>query len=336
MCATSGEANTRAWYRLHTSTIVVMLAAFVLLAVWSASAFYYMGSYPIDELWLHGWPATFLVRKLDDSFANDYWGFTRGVLEFSPWTLALDFFAIVLATVGFGIVTEWRRRRRPTLMSVSLKEFFLLWTAIALLFGYWYREHSIKVAWLRSVEKLGGAESFFAADHSVPKWLWNLLPGDKLKIGDTPVGMSLRNANSPVIDIRELRKFTKLRWLLAEHYPQVKIDAHAVVFRNMRDLRVLILTDSDLSDEGAVHLSNLTQLEFLRLTNRITDAGVQHLRNLKHLKSISLHGARITDKSLEVFAGLPHLEELSVRSTEISDAGAEELQKLRPALTIYR
>jgi hypothetical protein len=67
------------------------------------------------------------------------------------------------------------------------------------------------------------------------------------------------------------------------------------------------------------------------LPERITDADLEHLKDLPRLKAISLHSSKITDDGLKRIKALGQLETLDLQSTEITDAGLETLKEF-PAL----
>jgi hypothetical protein len=83
------------------------------------------------------------------------------------------------------------------------------------------------------------------------------------------------------------------------------------------------ITDADL-----VRLQDLRELESLEIKDTaITDAGLVHLRSLGRLKHLDLHDTNITD------AGLAHLRELrllNLQNTKVTDAGVKALQKALP------
>lgn len=67
----------------------------------------------------------------------------------------------------------------------------------------------------------------------------------------------------------------------------------------------------------------------------VTDETLEHLRNLKELKELTLSDTRITDAGLAILATLPRLEKLRLAQTAITDegfkqhlAGKESLQML--------
>ena len=55
---------------------------------------------------------------------------------------------------------------------------------------------------------------------------------------------------------------------------------------------------------------------------KVTDAGVEHLRNLPRLESLWLDGTGITDDGLAHLKGLRTLKELGLRGTSVTDTGA--------------
>jgi hypothetical protein len=57
----------------------------------------------------------------------------------------------------------------------------------------------------------------------------------------------------------------------------------------------------------------------------VTDAGVRHLSRLSRLRHLDLSGTGITDHGLDVLRALPELESVSLAWTKVTDAGAEHL-----------
>jgi hypothetical protein len=60
----------------------------------------------------------------------------------------------------------------------------------------------------------------------------------------------------------------------------------------------------------------------------VTGVGLEHLRKLTNLESLSLFGTRISDSSLEHLRGPAGLKILNLRETGVSDAGLEHLRGL--------
>lgn len=90
------------------------------------------------------------------------------------------------------------------------------------------------------------------------------------------------------------------------------------------------------------HLASLAgypQLETLRLSGRYTDNGLAHLKSLKQLKHLGLHGNwqdadYITDAALAHFSTLEHLETVQLYTGSFTDNGLRHLAALPRIRTI--
>jgi hypothetical protein len=92
-----------------------------------------------------------------------------------------------------------------------------------------------------------------------------------------------------------------------------------------RDLHPIVVTDTDLSQ-----IARFARLHYLYLREMpITDAGIWHLRNLRHVKHLYLSFTRITDESMDVLAGFEELEMLRLVGTQVTDAGLAKLTNLQ-------
>jgi hypothetical protein len=58
--------------------------------------------------------------------------------------------------------------------------------------------------------------------------------------------------------------------------------------------------------------------------------GLKELAGLKHLRTLSLRGAKVTDAGLKELAGLDGLLDLNLSFTQVTEAGAAELRKALP------
>ena len=67
-----------------------------------------------------------------------------------------------------------------------------------------------------------------------------------------------------------------------------------------------------------------------------TDAGVEHVKGLTQLQSLSLWGTKITDAGLVHLQGLTELQTLELEATQVTDAGVTEIQRTLPNCRIYR
>jgi len=169
----------------------------------------------------------------------------------------------------------------------------------------------------------------------------------QLSIGGSRVGRGLVH----------LKGLKSLRYLNLQSLADKDIDKHLTHLSGMTELLELDLRNTAVSDAGLAHLAGLTKLRKLYLrsnpaTNKITDAGMVHLKNLRALEEIDLPWGDditdtgfafladldslkklnacsngITDKSMATFAQMKSLEELDLMSRNLTDAGMEKLAK---------
>jgi hypothetical protein len=109
-------------------------------------------------------------------------------------------------------------------------------------------------------------------------------------------------------------------------------------------LTVLLLKDTQATDEGMRHVGKMTDLETLFLSNAtsITDAGTSHLVRLKHLKWFLIGHSKLTDDSLALLSRLPGIETLMLQSNHFTDeglarlCGKDRLKRLHIGLGVVR
>lgn len=101
---------------------------------------------------------------------------------------------------------------------------------------------------------------------------------------------------------------------------------------NVRSLRMLELTRSQVTDAGVQALRGLTLRHLgLSINDAITDASLPALRGIETLEALMLGSTAITDAGLAALAGAPALRTLVVPGTQLGDGMVEHLAKL-PAL----
>jgi len=98
-------------------------------------------------------------------------------------------------------------------------------------------------------------------------------------------------------------------------------DSGAGHLANLRDLKYLLIADSELSDTGLGHLAALTKLEMLTLMN---------------LKNRDIAQSRITDRGLEHLKALTRLRSLYVIGIGVTEDGVSRLQQALPSLKTVR
>ena len=98
----------------------------------------------------------------------------------------------------------------------------------------------------------------------------------------------------------------------------------------------VILSGQKITDAGLEHLKSLTSLMILDLKDtQVTDAGLKHLNGLTSLTVLFLDNTQITDAGLVHLKGLTSLNALFLDNTQVTDAGLEHLQGLTSLNTLF-
>lgn len=106
--------------------------------------------------------------------------------------------------------------------------------------------------------------------------------------------------------------------------------------KKMPKMTNLNLQSTGVTDEGLAGIKDLTQLKSLMLPEKISDAGLVHVKNLKDLESLNVYHSTVTDAGLVHFEGLTRLRDLDVGETKVTDAGVSKLKKVLPKLNVLR
>ncbi len=103
-------------------------------------------------------------------------------------------------------------------------------------------------------------------------------------------------------------------------------DEGLVHLRDMTELRSLRLEGTDVGDAGIAHLSGLTSLEELYLSRtEVGDNGVAYLASLPRLRTLALENTQVTNASLSTLRRIESLEYLSVMETAVDETALVEL-----------
>lgn len=104
-------------------------------------------------------------------------------------------------------------------------------------------------------------------------------------------------------------------------------DESAIRIGRMTSLKFLTLSSTDVTDAGVCHFVNLRHLEHLNLSDNaaVTDHGICCLSSCKSLRWIYLNGTSITDDALLCLSAIPCLSHLSVDGTKVTDKGIRHL-----------
>jgi len=92
---------------------------------------------------------------------------------------------------------------------------------------------------------------------------------------------------------------------------------------------VVVIHYTDATDAGLENLKELTHLRELSLdSTKVTDAGLAHLNRLTELRYLGISYTDVTDAGLEHLKGLTQLRKLDLSGTNITDAGLAYLKEL--------
>ena len=126
--------------------------------------------------------------------------------------------------------------------------------------------------------------------------------------------------------------------------PEAELKAlGANVVRNQQDDIVVVTMSGQhdsgarekMTDAGLVHLKNLDRLERLHIMYLpITDSGLTHIKGLNELEILKLEQINITDAGLVHLHGLTQLQEVTIRNTQVTTAGLENLRSALPNCNI--
>ena len=96
------------------------------------------------------------------------------------------------------------------------------------------------------------------------------------------------------------------------------------------DLTYLDLSLTRITDQGMQEIRNLPGIVELNLhfAEYVTDEGLAAIKGWKRLKRLNVHGTKISDTTLEHISGITALESVNVGSAMITDVGLERLTVL--------
>ena len=135
--------------------------------------------------------------------------------------------------------------------------------------------------------------------------------------------------------------------------PQVD-DRNLNVLQKVPDLRILNLTNTQVTDEGLAQLREFTDLNCLYIGSidltqlvgpgaahrnsapQITGKGLESLKDLPNLQVVQLIGTHTTDQDLQSLRVLSKLVFIDLKDTKVTDAGVAELKKALPNCRVVR
>jgi hypothetical protein len=219
--------------------------------------------------------------------------------------------------------------RVPHPLWILMAAVMLVVGAVGVQFGLpIYRHH-------RAIRKLLLRHADVVTTNGGPDWLRSWLGDEQMRIFDRVSGVHTRGTDFNDLDAQHLTKLREMKVLVLS-MTEVTDDGMANM-TGLVNLEVLELDGTEITDDGLRHLRRLKNLDLLSLDwTRVTDSGLQYLGRLPRLRRLDLGNTQVTDKGLEHLKGLSRLRELYVKNTEVTDAGVAELQRALPDLKIER
>jgi hypothetical protein len=154
----------------------------------------------------------------------------------------------------------------------------------------------------------------------VDPYFW---PWTHVIVDQGPLGLGRSYVDSDLDGIWSLAQLEEFR------APRSRLtDAGVKKLVGLEHLRVVDVSDSDVSDLALEYLAKLPALEALVIERtRITDAGLAYLSDARALLFIDVRGAAITDRGIDYILRIPNLDRLSIMDTRISPAGVLRLRE---------
>jgi Leucine-rich repeat (LRR) protein len=101
-------------------------------------------------------------------------------------------------------------------------------------------------------------------------------------------------------------------------------------FQDCKNLTVLDLGETPVTDAGLAHFKDCRNLTYLNLDRTpVTDAGLAHFKDCKNLTGLILNGTPVTDAGLAHFKDCKNLTGLELNSTPVTDAGLAHFKDCR-------
>lgn len=117
---------------------------------------------------------------------------------------------------------------------------------------------------------------------------------------------------------------------IAAYIASLTTDDRLARLQRQRDLQVLDLSRTRITDAGLVHVRGLANLKSLDLDSTHTgDPSMEHLEGLVSLERLILSNTKITDEGLKHLGKLTQLGELALSGTRVTDVGLPTLRMLR-------
>ena len=264
---------------------------------------------------------------------------------------------------GSFMTNQKRSSDRPRWVVFSIRSMFIVITVICVWLAVVTARARKQLQAVDKIQKLGGVLQFdFLFDGrqghvpnarpQAPEWLrravgedhfrrvvtvdFNFGGGNKATDVDLAVFRNLPDVttielnNNPRVTDNGLKHLAGLNKLRVLYLYRANVKGPGI--RHLpRNLEILMLTHSPLTDEGLASMQNMPRLSALRVGfTDVTDTGLSNLSALSALENLELRNTGVTDAGLEHFRTLKNLRVLSLEHTKVTGAGVARLQKALP------
>jgi hypothetical protein len=134
-----------------------------------------------------------------------------------------------------------------------------------------------------------------------------------------------------VLNDEMLRPLARFRHLEELRLGQTEITGRVFDdFPSLRELRVLVLDETQFDDAGLLRLEHCVWMQRLDLSfTQITGPGLGALHNMTSIRDFSLYGTAVRDADLSILDRVPGLRNLNLGLTAVTDDCAGSLRHLR-------
>jgi hypothetical protein len=114
-------------------------------------------------------------------------------------------------------------------------------------------------------------------------------------------------------------------------------DADLAGLKDLKQVKVLMLNNNQVTDRGLQSLSGLTGLKdlFAGDNRGITDKGLEHLKGLTGLRLLGLDRTNVSDAGLALLKGMKELQTLKLWDTQVKGPGLAHLHGLPKLERLY-
>ncbi|MEX0610934.1 MAG: hypothetical protein WD738_11480 [Pirellulales bacterium] len=149
----------------------------------------------------------------------------------------------------------------------------------------------------------------------------------------------LQDTQASDSSMRHLAGLKKLEYLFMWNVANVN-DAGVEHLRNLRNLRYIHLSTSQITDKSLAVFARLPKIKGLSLQfNHFTDEGLEHVACLEQLETLWVCGQsempnKITDAGLKYLENLKNHTSLGIQYTQVTPKGMEAFKKAAPACKV--